>query len=261
MIYIAFLLFTFFILALAFYQWQFYMVFTPTYHREGKLCDLCSLLSMKTDDGIELEGAIYEPQDAKETLLIFVGRSHDAVGIMNKLSNAYPTLRVISFNYRSYGKSEGKINEKNILSDALKIAELVEKNYGSFSLLGYSLGSSVASYLASKHKVKRLFLVGAFDSIASLAKSKFVDRSFFPFIDLSNVFRYKFRTGKYVQCVDSKTYLFVGLDDEVTYIENARELRKHVKNLEYYSELPNLSHKEILWNAKVINKINEVIDV
>ncbi|MDQ7068635.1 MAG: hypothetical protein Q9M40_12030 [Sulfurimonas sp.] len=100
------------------------------------------------------------------------------------------------FNYRSYGKSKGKINEKNIHSDALKIAELVEKNYGSFYLLGYSLGSSVAAYVSSHHKVKALFLVGAFDSIASLAKSKFVDRGKFPNVNLSSIFRYKFRTGE-----------------------------------------------------------------
>lgn len=259
MIYIAFLIFTFLILAFAFYEWQFYMVFTPTYYREGKLCTQCSVLSMTTDDGVELEGAMYEPSNAIHTLLFFAGRSHDGVGIINKLAATYPTTRLIVFNYRSYGKSEGKVNEKNILSDGVKIAELVEKNYGSFYLLGYSLGSSVASYVAKHHNVKALFLIGAFDSIASLAKSKFVDRSFFPYINLSNVFRYKFRTGENMQEVDAPTYLFVSKDDEVTYIQNARELKTKVKNLVFYQELTALTHKEILWDENVTNKINEVM--
>lgn len=259
MIYIAFLLFIFLILLLAFYQWQFYMVFTPTYKREGKLCQNCSLLSMTTDDGVELEGAIYEPTDAKNTLLFFAGRSHDGVGIINKLAQTYPNARVIIFNYRSYGKSEGKVTEKNIYSDGLKIAELVEKNYGSFYLLGYSLGSSVAAYIASNIEAKSLFLVGAFDSIASLAKSKFVDRGYFPDINLSNIFRYKLRTGEHVQKVESPTFLFVSKDDEVTYIQNARELKEKIKNLTYYVELEDLNHKEILWDVSVINKINEIV--
>ena len=237
------------------------MVFTPTYHREGKLCDNCSLLSITTDDGIELEGVVSEPTDATETLLVFVGRSHDAVGIINKLAATYAHVRVVSFNYRSYGKSKGSVNEQNIFSDALRVAQLVEKNYGEFSLLGYSLGSSVAAHVATKQKLKNLFLIGAFDSIASLAKSKFVDRSFFPYINLSKVFRYKFRTGVHMQNVITPTYLFVGLNDEVTYIQNARELKENIKNLVFYEELPNLSHKEILWDKAVVDKINEVINV
>jgi len=259
MIYISFLLFTFLILAFAFYQWQFHMIFTPTYKREGNICMKCTILSITTDDGVELEGVVYEPSDAVNTLLFFTGRSHDGVGIINKLADTYPTVRVIVFNYRSYGKSAGKINEKNINSDALKIAKLVEKNYGPFYLLGYSLGSSVAAYVASQQNVKALFLIGAFDSIASLAKSKFVDRGKLPYMDLSNIFRYKFRTGEYMQNVEAPTYLFVSKHDEVTYIQNARELKEKINNLEFYIELEDLNHKEILWDTKVTKKINEVI--
>lgn len=260
MIYIAFLFFTFLILLFAFYQWQFYMVFTPTYHRDKKLCKNCSFLQINSDDANELEGVIYEPNDARSTLLFFAGRSHDVVGLMNKLSKAYPTSRVIAFNYRSYGKSSGRISEKNLLSDALQIGELVQKNYGDFYLLGFSLGSNIAAYLASKQRAKALFLVGAFDSIASLAKSKFIDKGLFPMVDLSKVFRYKFPTGEYVQSVDADTYLFVSKSDETTYISNARELKNKVKNLKYYLELDKLSHKEILWDVQVIDKINEVMN-
>lgn len=235
------------------------MVFRPTYMREGDLNKECCNLSMTTDDGVELEGAMYEPTNVVNTLLFFAGRSHDGVGIINKLSQTYPNTRVIIFNYRSYGKSEGNVNEKNIYSDGIKIAKLVEKNYGSFYLLGYSLGSSVAAYVAKNHRVKALFLIGAFDSIASLAKSKLVDRGNFPYINLSSIFRYKFRTGEHVQGVDASTYLFVSKDDEVTYIQNARDLKEKVKNLSYYVEMDNLNHKEILWDENVTQKINEVI--
>jgi pimeloyl-ACP methyl ester carboxylesterase len=261
MIYIAFLLFTFFILFFAFYQWQFFMVFSPIYHRGEKMCAACSLLSITTKDNVELEGALYEPLEPKATLLVFVGRSHDAVGIINKLAESYSDLRIVTFNYRSYGRSGGKLSEQNLLSDAMLIATLVQKNYGNFSLLGYSLGSNVAAYVAMNHKVQKLFLVGAFDSIASLAKSKFVDKSFFPMIDLSRVFRYKFPTQEYVQNIDAPTYLFSSLDDELTYIANARRLKEKIKNLRAYKELQGLNHKELLWDDEVIKEIHrETID-
>lgn len=260
MIYIAFLFFTFLVLAFAFYQWQHFMVFSPTYHRDEELCDKCEILSIKTDDGVELEGVVYEPKNSTKTLLYFGGRRQDVVGVMKKLSHAFAHTQIISFNYRSYGRSGGVVSEKNILSDSLLIAEIVQKNYGDFYLLGYSLGSNIASHVASKKSSLGVLLVGSFDSIASLAKEKFVNRGSLPMINLSKIFRYKFRTREYVEHIDAKTYLFVSKSDETAYIQNARNLKEHVKNLAAYEELENLSHKEILWDSKVIDTINEVIE-
>ncbi|RLA72229.1 MAG: alpha/beta hydrolase, partial [Epsilonproteobacteria bacterium] len=197
--------------------------------------------------------------DIKSTLLFFSGRAHDSVGVIKKLSLAYPHVRIVSFNYRSYGRSEGVASEENILNDGVKIAQLVKKNYGDFYILGYSLGSSVASYVATKVECKAIFLVGVFDSIASIAKEKFVVRSFFPMIDLSNIFRYKFNNKEHLKEVDAHTYILVSKDDETTYIQNARNLKSHVKNLVVYEEYDNLSHKELLWDDKVIDKINGVL--
>jgi hypothetical protein len=229
------------------------MVFSPLAYRDGALCAECSLLSMKTDDGIELEGALYEPQSLKSTLLVFVGRSHDAVGLINRLAQLYPHVRIVTFNYRSYGKSEGVANEKNLLEDGLKIAALVKKNYGDFYLLGFSIGSSVAAYVASNMDVKALFLLGAFDSIPSLAAKKIG-------INLSFVIRYKFQTKEFVQKIDASTYLFVSRDDEITYIENARKLKNAVLHLKYYEEFDGLGHKDLLWDERIVEKIRGVIE-
>ena len=254
MIYIAFLIFTFLILLFAFYQWQYFVIFRPTYVKERRLCQNCSILEVRTDDGIELEGAIYEPIDPKSTLLLFVGRSHDAVALMNRLGQLYSKSRVITFNYRGYGKSGGVSNEKNILQDGLSIAKLVQKNYGGFYLLGYSLGSSVAAYVASHHPTKALFLIGAFDSIGQLLKQKYSKISY-----MAKLLRYKFKTISYMENVDAATYLFVSRNDELIPLRNSRNLKKHIKNLVYYEEFDGLSHKELFWDPRVINKINEVI--
>jgi len=254
MIYIAFLIFTFLILIFAFYQWQYFMIFRPTYIKERRLCPNCSMLGIKTDDGVELEGAIYEPANPKSTLLLFVGRSHDGVALLNRLSQIYPKSRIVIFNYRCYGKSGGVANEKNILQDGLKIAELVQKNYGDFYLLGYSLGSNVAAYVASKHKVSALFLIGAFDSIGQLLRHKYAKISY-----MAKLLRYKFKTMEYIQNVAADTYLFVSRDDELIPLQNARNLKKHIKNLVYYEEFNGLSHTELFWDLRVTNKINEVI--
>jgi pimeloyl-ACP methyl ester carboxylesterase len=254
MIYIAFLIFTFLILIFAFYQWQYFMIFRPTYIKERHLCQNCFILSAKMDDGIELEGAAYEPKNSKSTLLMFVGRSHDAVALINRLAQVYPKSTIVTFNYRGYGKSGGVANEKNILQDGAAIAKLVQKNYGDFYLLGYSLGSSVAAFVAAQHKVSALFLIGAFDSIRELFLHKYSKISY-----MAKLLRYKFKTIHYMEKVEAQTYLFVSRDDELIPLQNARNLKKHIKNLVHYEEFNGLSHTELFWDPRVTGKINEVI--
>jgi len=260
MIYIAFLLFVFLILAFAFYQWQYFMVFFLIYYRDGELGDDFEMLSIMTDDGIELEGVSYEPQNPHTTLLYFAGRSQDAVALIKRLSITFPHARIITFNYRSYGKSQGEASEKNIFKDGVQIANLIQKNYGDFYILGFSLGSSVSSFVASKVDSLGVFLVASFDSIAAVAREKFVKRGISPMMDLSKIFRYKFDNKSHVQNIDAKTYLFVSRDDETTYIQNSRNLKNHIKKLELYKEYDGLSHKELAWHVDVIKKINEVIE-
>ena len=259
MIYLAFFFFTIFVLLIALYQLQFFMVFKPTYYRDEELDEEFELLSVISDDGVELEGVVYEPTDIyrklptiNSTMLFFGGNRHDTVGLIHRLSSAFPHTRIITFNYRSYGKSGGVVSEKNILEDGLKIAGIVQKNYGDFYLLGFSLGSIVASYIASKQKVKALFLVGTFDSACALTKKRFGTC-------LSWILRYKLDNINHVKHIDAKTYVFVSKDDERTYIKNARNLKNSVKNLTHYVELDGLTHKEILWDDTVLSKINEVI--
>lgn len=259
MIYIIFLLFTLTILTVAFYQIQYFLIFSPTYHREEKLGEEFEELIVEADDGTKLEGVVYEPvalyrklSDIDSTILFFAGRGHDSVGLIKKLSQSFPHSRIVTFNYRSYGRSEGSVTEQNMLDDADKIAKLVQKNYGDFYTLGFSLGSSVATHVASKNETLGLFLIGAFDSITLLAKEKYG-------VCLSWILRYKFNNIEVLKRIDAQTCMFVSKDDNITYIKNARNLKKHVKNLTYYIELEDVTHQELLWNDEVIAEINKII--
>ena len=103
------------------------MVFSHTYDREEELDDDFEILSIVTDDGVELEGVVYEPKelyrklaDIDSTLLFFGGKTHDSVGLIKRLSSSFPHTRIITFNYRAYGRNTGTLNEKNIFKDIAK---------------------------------------------------------------------------------------------------------------------------------------------
>jgi uncharacterized protein len=254
MIYLAFVLATLIIVLFVFYQLQYFMIFTPTYIKERRLCEECEALEIVTGDGIALEGVVYEPKDSTTTLFFFGGRSHDSVALIQRLQTAYPKTRVITFNYRSYGTNKGKITEQNMFADALHVAQIVKKNYGEFYLLGFSIGSSLSAYVASKIEIKALFLVSAFDSIVAIAEKKF------GYTIPEFLVRYKFPTLKFLKSVQTPTYLFVSSDDEITYIENSRVLSQGINNLVLYKEYENRTHKEVLWDENVISTINGVLN-
>ena len=255
MIYILFLSFTAIILIIALYQLQHFIIFRPTFHRTELKEKEFQIIAINTDDNLLLEGVVYEPTDSTTingTILFFAGRSHDVIGIIKKLSISFPKSRIITFNYRSYGRSQGTITEKNIFADADKIAKLVQKNYGNFYLLGFSIGSAIVCDVATKHKNLGVFLVGTFDSLNLLIQHKYN-------ISLNFILKYKFNNIQKVQQIDAKTYIFATQNDSITYIENARNLKKYVKNLYEYIELKEVSHNELIWNNQVINKINDII--
>ncbi len=253
MIYLVFVLFTLIVLLFGLYQFQYFMIFTPTYIQERRLCNQCQALEIVTEDNIVLEGAVYEPKNVQATLLFFAGRSHDSIALIQRLSILYPHTRIITFNYRSYGRNKGSITEENMFADGVYIANIVQKNYGDFYILGFSIGSSIASYVASKTVTKGVFLIGAFDSIPLIAKKKFG----FALPAFFN--RYKFPTVEFVKKIEAPTYLFVSEHDEITYIENSRNLAKNIKNLALYKEYENRTHQEVLWDEDVIGIINSAI--
>lgn len=260
MIYIAFILLTLLVFFIAFYQWQYFMIFTPTYKRDAQLVEHCEMLYVKTEDDVTLEGVVFNPPEAVATVLFFSGRSQDAVGLIKKISIYYPKVRIITFNYRSYGLSEGVASEKNILEDGLTIYEKVKKNYGELYVVGFSLGSSVAAYVGSKVECLGVMLLGSFDSLESIVKQKFAMSGLRLPFNVKKILRYKFDNIEYVKQIRSKVYLFSSIDDEITYIQNARNLQRNIANLELVREYEGLTHKDLLWHDDLTTTLNRVFD-
>jgi uncharacterized protein len=92
--------------------------------------------------------------------------------ILEKLHNT-ADASVLIFDYRGYGKSEGKPNEAGILSDAraarawlAKREKIPEKD---IVVMGESLGGAVAVDLAAKDGAKGLVLISTFTSAPDVA--------------------------------------------------------------------------------------------
>ncbi len=116
---------------------------------------------------VELLGNI----DEKVILYLHGNRGHNRRGLyQSRLFNNRGEGVVIP-DYRSYGKSDGSIeSEQQMFEDMQIVYDQLADKYGESSLviLGYSLGSSMATYLAANNAPARLILVAPFTSMTDM---------------------------------------------------------------------------------------------
>jgi len=129
-------------------------------------------------DGAVLRGWVVNP--GNEDAVIYFGGNAEAVQAMRAdLAQWFPGRSSYLVPYRGYGASDGVPGERALTADALALYDLVRSRHpdGAITVIGRSLGSGVASYLAAHRPVARLVLVTPFDSMARLAQTHY---SFLP---------------------------------------------------------------------------------
>lgn len=104
-------------------------------------------------------------------LLYFGGNAEDVGGNIEEFATAFPQHSLYLVNYRGYGGSTGRPSEAALFADALAVYDLLRADHSSVAVMGRSLGSGVAVFVASKRPVDRLVLVTAFDSLANVARA------------------------------------------------------------------------------------------
>ncbi|RLA71216.1 MAG: hypothetical protein DRG24_05785 [Epsilonproteobacteria bacterium] len=239
-----------------FYILQPKIVFSPQHYKRRLLFAEYPLryqaVELIVDQNVRLEGIVYEPEnEPSATVLFFGGKEQDSVSLIAKFSMHYPDLRFVAFNYRAYGTSGSKPTEKRLHSDAITIYNWTASRYGEITLLGYSLGSNIAAFIATRKAPQKVILVGAFESVTSLMRETFVLLPNF-------IIRYKFNTLHYVKSITVPLYLYAAIEDQVVPIHQARRLKENVPNLSKYKEISGYNHGELLFSPEMMEELSEV---
>jgi pimeloyl-ACP methyl ester carboxylesterase len=122
-----------------------------------------------TNNGIELRGWIVNPKQDK-ALLYYGGNAEGIEQNISFFQNILPNYSVYLIPYRGYGDSMGEPTENGLYSDALHIYDQLVTQHTKISLLGRSLGSGIATYVAARRNIEKLILVTPYDSIENVAK-------------------------------------------------------------------------------------------
>jgi len=85
-------------------------------------------------------------------------------------------INVLAVEYKGYGIYSGKANSKSIIEDSLNVYDYITDALGvpqdSIIILGRSIGSGPATYVASNRNPCCLILLAAFKSIRDIIKDK-----------------------------------------------------------------------------------------
>ncbi len=157
--------------------------------------------------------------DKKEKAIVYFGGNGDTVARSAfAFDRFFPEHTVYLVNYRGYGGSSGEPTEKGIYSDAIAIFDKIRAEHSDISVLGRSLGSGVATYLAAKREFGKLVLITPYDSAQSMAQERF------PMYPMSILLKDKYDSVSRAKDIEAKTLVLIAEKDSVITIKHSQKL-------------------------------------
>jgi len=179
-------------------------------------------LFFDVEPGVRINGLHFNVDNPLGLILYFHGNSRSIKGWAKYAKDFYRyKYDVVLVDYRGFGKSTGKRNEKDMLSDMQFVYDTLAAQYHENHIIVYgrSLGSGFASKLASDNKPRYLILDAPFFSF-----KKAVER-FLPILPVRFVLRYHLRTDKWITRVNCHVYILHGTRDFLIPISNSEKLQ------------------------------------
>ncbi len=177
--------------------------------------------NLEAADGAILNGLHFKNTDSKGVIVYFHGNAGD-LSRWGEIALFFVEKQydVVIMDYRTYGKSTGKLSPEALFEDAQLFYDYTLENYkeSNITLYGRSLGTGIATELASKNRPKQLILETPFYSLLDVAKSMF------PILPVSLFLKYTLPSFEYIQEVACPITIFHGTGDSVVPFQSGEKL-------------------------------------
>ena len=170
-------------------------------------------------DGAVLRGWVVNP-GRPNAIVYFGGNAERVQDNRQEFARWLPGYSVYLVAYRGYGASDGEPEQDALLGDALAVFDHVQARHPArpVSLIGSSLGSGVASYVASQRQIGRLALITPFDSLANVAQAHY------PWLPVRWLLRERYESTRYLAAYDGPLLIVRAGRDDVVPRANTRRL-------------------------------------
>jgi pimeloyl-ACP methyl ester carboxylesterase len=157
--------------------------------------------------------------------------------------------------YPGYGKSTGHITSLKQLFNSISAAyAFIKPNYpeNHIIILGYSIGTGPAAWLASQNHPQKLILLAPYYSLGDFVQK------IYPFVP-GVILKYKINTYQYIRHTTVPIIIFHGDADEVIYYGSSLKLKKYLKRGDSLITLHGQPHNGIDENPDYLTSLRAIL--
>ncbi|WP_339140710.1 alpha/beta hydrolase [Croceitalea sp. MTPC5] len=251
---------TFLLISIMLYFLQEKLIFLPTslsQEHTYQFTEPFEEFFLTADDGARLNGLHFKRENPKGTILYFHGNAGD-LSRWGEIATFFvqKDYSVIIMDYRTYGKSMGKLSEEALFKDAQLFYDYTLKNYSEDQIIVYgrSLGCAIATYTASKNSPKKLVLETPFYNLLEVAKKRF------PILPVKWLLTYKFESNKYITDITCPITIFHGTEDAVVPYESGKKLYDLAFGKKTFVTIPGGGHNDLINFEAYTRHIDKALD-
>lgn len=202
-------------------------------------------------EGAKLKG-LYRNEGEHAPLILYFGGNADDAREFVRVTRPLQGYNIMTLNYRGYVESSGKPSEKALYEDALAQYDAFGKGKNVI-VVGRSLGTGVATYVASKREVKGLILITPYDSILSMAKERY------PYFPMDILLKHPFEAVKYIPSVRAPISLFEVEHDTTIPRFHLEKLMEKTPTPFLHVTFTNTTHGDVLEHPKFIQELQNTL--
>jgi uncharacterized protein len=232
------------------YLLQSRWLFRPVRENEHAFADTAArridTVELRIDDKVTLRGWQLTPKAASGKVpgLIYFGGRQEDISELAHIAEFFGARVVRIFNHRGFATSSGKPSEKGFLSDALAqydaLAAAPEVDASNIFVIGRSLGSGLAVYLAAHRPVAGVVLITPYDSVLALAKRHY------PYLPVKRLLRHRFEAHLWAGEARCRVLTVLAAIDKVVPADHSHQLLARWAGSSEVITIPDTDHSNVL---------------
>ncbi|MBS0192928.1 MAG: hypothetical protein JSR34_01625 [Proteobacteria bacterium] len=199
-----------------------------------------------------LHGWVADPQHA-DAVVYFGGNGEPVERDVAIFRAMLPDRAVYLVPYRGYGPNAGTPSEAGIEADALKVFDYAQARHTRVAVIGRSLGTGVATFVAARRKVERLVLVTPYDSILNIARERY---GMFP---VGWLLRDRYESWRNADAVRAPTLVLLAEDDQVIPRRRSDALIAHLHPTPTVVVIEDAGHNNLSNNPRYADAIRSFL--
>ena len=205
----------------------------------------------------EINGLLFHA-DSSKGLIFYL---HGNAGSLANWGNEAPIFTnlgydVLMLDYRGYGKSTGEISsEEQLFEDNQVVYDAMKQRYSEdhIHILGYSIGSGMATKLAADNQPNQLILQAPYFSLKALMREKY------PFLP-TFLLRYPLKSHEHLQQTSCPVTIIHGEEDEVIPFEQGLRLSQSTNHGIDFIPLKQQGHNGISDHPEYAQIMRNILD-